>query len=726
MRKPGSIQNLLHTSACLLVWMGPPVFLQGQVSQQNSVPPIQKEYQQNSTKQQNSVYQPKTVQNGKGGFFQTTSLLDAYLDSARYLSNRSPMKAVDFINKAIEESINTNNREKEAQAFLILGDIQQHLGQHDLAVENYKKSIGALDIQKKKKINYSSVANQVTLFNAYKQMAVSLTELSGYDKALETINFSLSKYAYAVPVKDQMEAQRILADVYLKQGKTQSAREVLTGVLEKEQASKNTTGEIQTLLAIGKTWQKDGNENTALEYYTKAKDLSEKTKQSALTIQANGSMASVYRAQKNVDKEVQARNDNIALNNSTNNQIANTKENVEIGNAYLNVNQVNQAANYYNISTQQQSVNTANMTSTGAIQVFSFQPQKKELFSVSNDLGESADAYKTLGEKYAKQNQFEEAALYFGKYAQLQDSIKKIRDKELDDAIAISTNIGKNQQRIDLLEKERELNGKSIDILKQDKVLKDEQLGLKNGIIISLSVIMALMLLAVFFIIRSSREKKKIHQLLALKSLRGQMNPHFIFNALNSVNHYVSQNDERQANRYLSDFSRLMRLVMDSSKYDFIALNEELEMLRLYLQLEHARFKDKFEYEIRVSEQVEDAEWELPPMLVQPYLENAVWHGLRYIDGKGTLKLELEQVGAELQVTITDSGIGRNRSLELKTQNQKKQTSLGMQNISNRVQIMNEIFHTNIRVEIGEAFPGQADCGTRVKLTIPKKPNTNA
>jgi tetratricopeptide (TPR) repeat protein len=706
--------------------MGPPVFLQGQVSQQNSVPPIQKEYQQNSTKQQNSVYQPKTVQNGKGGFFQTTSLLDAYLDSARYLSNRSPMKAVDFINKAIEESINTNNREKEAQAFLILGDIQQHLGQHDLAVENYKKSIGALDIQKKKKINYSSVANQVTLFNAYKQMAVSLTELSGYDKALETINFSLSKYAYAVPVKDQMEAQRILADVYLKQGKTQSAREVLTGVLEKEQASKNTTGEIQTLLAIGKTWQKDGNENTALEYYTKAKDLSEKTKQSALTIQANGSMASVYRAQKNVDKEVQARNDNIALNNSTNNQIANTKENVEIGNAYLNVNQVNQAANYYNISTQQQSVNTANMTSTGAIQVFSFQPQKKELFSVSNDLGESADAYKTLGEKYAKQNQFEEAALYFGKYAQLQDSIKKIRDKELDDAIAISTNIGKNQQRIDLLEKERELNGKSIDILKQDKVLKDEQLGLKNGIIISLSVIMALMLLAVFFIIRSSREKKKIHQLLALKSLRGQMNPHFIFNALNSVNHYVSQNDERQANRYLSDFSRLMRLVMDSSKYDFIALNEELEMLRLYLQLEHARFKDKFEYEIRVSEQVEDAEWELPPMLVQPYLENAVWHGLRYIDGKGTLKLELEQVGAELQVTITDSGIGRNRSLELKTQNQKKQTSLGMQNISNRVQIMNEIFHTNIRVEIGEAFPGQADCGTRVKLTIPKKPNTNA
>ncbi|HEY1039759.1 MAG TPA: histidine kinase, partial [Bacteroidia bacterium] len=336
------------------------------------------------------------------------------------------------------------------------------------------------------------------------------------------------------------------------------------------------------------------------------------------------------------------------------------------------------------------------------------------------------NAYKSLAKEYTKRKEFNKAAMYYERYAQLQDSSKKIRQKELEEAIAISTTIGKNQQRVDLLEKERALTEKSIDILKQDKVLKEDQLGLKNIIIVSLSIAILLMLVAVVMIIRSSREKRKANQLLALKSLRGQMNPHFIFNALNSVNHYVSQNDERQANRYLSDFSRLMRLVMDSSKFDVIPVTEELEMLRLYLQLEHVRFQEKFTYNIQVDDEVENGEFMIPPMLIQPYLENAVWHGLRYIEGKGTLDLKLSLHNSELVVVITDSGIGRQKSKELKTQNQKKHTSLGMQNIENRIDIMNQVFNTSIRVEISDAFPGATNTGTLVKLYIPQKTNAHA
>lgn len=702
------------TIVCVLIIVCAPAFSQGQLNQTNSI------NQSNTSNTQKQSFQ-----------FQKQSILDTYLDSARYLSSRSPMRAVEFINKAIEESIKTSNREKGAIAYLILGDIQQHLGQHDLAIENYKKTIKELSNQKK--LSSLNNNNQITLFNTYKHSTLSYIELSKLDEALTVINISLDKYSSGIPAKEILDAKRLLANVYTKQGKLQESKELLSSLLLQEQNNKNTAGEIETLLALGKIYQTQNDETTAIEYYTKAKELSEKTKQTNYTLDANEQLASVYRKQKKIDKEVAARNSNIAINNSNNNFQANTVQNIEIGNAYLNDNQIDKAVNFYDMGYQQVTSSTGNVTLNSSLNTTTFNwvnPQQTTTpqlsFSASNDLDETAKAYKTIAKEYVKRKEFDKAAIYFEKYARIQDSIKSIRAKELEEAIAISTNLGKNQQRVDLLEQERQLTEKSIDILKQDKALKEDQLGLKNIIIIGLCIAIALMLLAVFFIIRSSREKRKIHQILALKSLRGQMNPHFIFNALNSVNHYVSQNDERRANRYLSDFSRLMRLVMDSSKFDFISIADELEMLRLYLQLEHARFEEKFDYEIKVDEQIEKGEWEIPPMLIQPYLENAVWHGLRYIEGKGRLKMSLSLKDADLLVTITDTGIGRDKSKEIKTQNQKKQTSLGMQNIESRIDIMNQVFHTDIKVEIQDAFPGEKYCGTQVKLLIPQKKNTHA
>jgi len=107
--------------------------------------------------------------------------------------------------------------------------------------------------------------------------------------------------------------------------------------------------------------------------------------------------------------------------------------------------------------------------------------------------------------------------------------------------------------------------------------------------------------------------------------------------------------------------------------------------------------------------------------LIQPYIENAIWHGLRYLEQKGTLIVSFEQIGHELLVTIKDNGIGRNKSLELKTLNQKKQLSIGMQNIENRIGIMNDLFKTNIRVEVTDAYPDSVNCGTKIKLFIPQQ-----
>jgi LytS/YehU family sensor histidine kinase len=220
--------------------------------------------------------------------------------------------------------------------------------------------------------------------------------------------------------------------------------------------------------------------------------------------------------------------------------------------------------------------------------------------------------------------------------------------------------------------------------------------------------------------VRNTRARRRADKLLALQSMTGQMNPHFIFNALNSVNEFISQNDERAANRYLTAFSRLMRKVMDDSKHDFIPLHDEVEMLQLYLGLEHARFKDQFEYKFEVDEDLENAEFQLPPMMVQPYIENAIWHGLRYRPGGGKLFIHFARAADRLQITIQDDGIGISQSKELKTTHQKKQHSLGMKNIGMRMQLMNEIYDAGMAVTVRETHAGAEFPGTTVSILIPQ------
>lgn len=658
---------------------------------------------------QNQVPQQNSIQNSTQSYSKKRGVTygSPDLDSARYLADKNPLRAIEFLNKVIERSIKISDKANEGTAYLILGNIQQKLGQHDLAIENYRKCINVYTYRSKSKGASFNNTSEPNVFYANKQMAVSYIELNNPDKAEEGITHCLD--FYSVPVEEVLSVKRLLATVRLKQNQLQESITLLTDVLAQEKQQNNIDGEIETYLALGEMSLQQKNDDKAESYFTDAKTLAEKNNLPKLALKANDQLAKIFRKQKNVAKEIETRNSNIAINASTNNKQAVVKENIEIGNAYLNTNQMDMAQTYYDKGLTEFSTQLSG-TATDS-----------RLFIKSADLDETAKAYKLLAEQYLKQKNPEKALLYFDAYAKLQDSIKHVRQRELDEAINLSNNLGKNQQRIDLLEKERQLTEKSLDVLSQDKSLKEEQLDFKNTIIYTLLCFLAFTLLAGYFVIRSAKEKRRVNQLLALKSLRGQMNPHFIFNALNSVNHYISQNDERKANRYLSDFSKLMRMVMDSSKHSLVPVNEELDMLRLYLQLEHARFSDKFEYTFNVSDAVIDSEFELPPMLIQPYIENAIWHGLRYLDHKGQLNLRFEEKNQELLVTISDNGIGRNKSLELKTLNQKKQLSIGMQNIENRIGIMNDLFKTNIRVVVTDAYPGETNCGTKVTLFIPQK-----
>ncbi len=198
------------------------------------------------------------------------------------------------------------------------------------------------------------------------------------------------------------------------------------------------------------------------------------------------------------------------------------------------------------------------------------------------------------------------------------------------------------------------------------------------------------------------------------------MNPHFIFNALNSVNSFIASNDERTANKYLTDFSLLMRAVLENSEEDFIPLEKEIALLELYTKLEHFRFQDKFDYTITIDENIHLNDFVIPPMLLQPYIENAVWHGLRYKKSKGRLEIVISQTSPEeIKITIIDDGIGREKSKALKTENQKKQNPKGMGNIKKRVSILNAMYKDKVDVFIDD-FQDEEDRGTRVVVTLKK------
>ena len=320
---------------------------------------------------------------------------------------------------------------------------------------------------------------------------------------------------------------------------------------------------------------------------------------------------------------------------------------------------------------------------------------------------------------YEFKGDFNRALETYQSYVTLVDTLYVRKEQEISKAARFNREIASTQSRITGLEQERELSQSKYDLALTEQELAEESYKRQRWIIYSLIFGIVLTGLAAFFFYRSNQQQKLTNNLLALKSLRSQMNPHFIFNALNSVNNFIAKSDERSANRYLSEFSTLMRSVLENSEEDFIPLDKELELLELYVKLEHSRFPDKFEYVIQVDDNLDVSSYEIPPMLLQPYIENAIWHGLRYKEEKGFLEIKVKAKDTKnVEVQITDDGIGRKKSASLKTKNQKKQKSKGMGNIKQRVAILNDMYGDKVAVTIEDL---QNDgTGTKVIFTLKK------
>ena len=200
-------------------------------------------------------------------------------------------------------------------------------------------------------------------------------------------------------------------------------------------------------------------------------------------------------------------------------------------------------------------------------------------------------------------------------------------------------------------------------------------------------------------------------------ALMSQMNPHFLFNALSSIQRYMTENDTKNANSYLAKFSRLVRMVLENSEQGLITMEEELKQIRSYIELERIRFQGRFDYQVEVADSVDLIEAKVPTMMIQPFIENAIWHGLTHKKEDGLLTVKVGSQGNRVLCEIIDNGVGRKKSQEINARIRKGHRSIGMKNVHERIQLINKLYKVDMEVRVEDLYEnGKIPAGTSAKV----------
>ena len=319
--------------------------------------------------------------------------------------------------------------------------------------------------------------------------------------------------------------------------------------------------------------------------------------------------------------------------------------------------------------------------------------------------------YASLQAIYKLTGDYKNSLASYAIYRDLMDSIYSVQSK---------TQIANLTSKRDADVKQKEIE---IQNLQLDADLK-QRWYLTAGIVLLL--ISSLLAFLFYKRRRDAKQRQKEAELkyqlseVEMKALRAQMNPHFIFNSLQSIQNFLHQKNPDEANVYLLKFSKLMRMVLENSQYAEVPLEDDLQSLELYMQLESLRLKHPFTYEIKVDENIDQEETKIPPLILQPFVENAIWHGLQYKDKSGEIKIFIRKTNGALVCTVEDNGVGVDVSKTLKTVATIKKLSLGMKLTEERLKILSELKKMKTSFNITPIIDSEnKPSGTRIELSLP-------
>jgi tetratricopeptide (TPR) repeat protein len=527
--------------------------------------------------------------------------------------------------------------------------------------------------------------------------------------------------------KGEANAISLIGGIYFQNEQYDEALKLRLKALKIQDDIKDNVSRSSTVLNIALIFCKMNQYGDALNYFKKALTLKQELgdKKGESFVYANmGSMLYDIKKWKEAEEyfikvlEIQKELNDISL-------IANC--NINLGNIYLKLNKQNQAKIYL-----EESLKLYALMGDTVGTVMSL----NSIGTLESDLNKNNEAVEThlkaLGILNHSQDKTPLKAIYDGlkkAYSNLGDDKKALEYYEK--AVEIDKKIYTEDlaKKISKLKEQYELEKKDKNIL-----VLTEQNATTNALsekrklwIITACSFAAILLLSLVLIITINRSRKKQKEIAFIKTkaeleqtaLLAQMNPHFIFNALNSIQYYILSKETEYAYDYLAKFSKLIRQVLINSEQNTIALNKEIETLQLYIELEQRRLKNRFDFEINYANDFPAHDITIPTMLIQPFVENAIWHGIMNMpeDKKGKLVLNFSLTGKQLRISVEDNGVGRKEAALRKVNNEYK--SVGVMFTQKRLELLKTVTKQESEIIITDLIDANGKAiGTKVEILM--------
>lgn len=591
-----------------------------------------------------------------------------------------PKKMIEFAAQALVLSKKISYKAAEGNAYLNMGNANVMLGNYPAALQHFSNAQSVFE----KEIGSNDKEIKNGLARAYGSIGIVFSEQSNYAMALQ---YHLKALKIYEEINDLSKCARVynnIGIVYQSEGDHFRALDYFIRCLKLQEKIGDRTAGITTT-NIGNIYLAQKNYPKALEYYTKAKSLFEKYPNPRGLGELYNNLGLYYKNTGNPEKALEQFNHALAAFDSVDDKFGASDSYAFIGEIYLSQNDYAKA-----LSNTAKSLSLATSLSI---------PERIR------------DSEKNLSQIYQKLNKPDEALEHYKKFTAANDSITNYENVRNSVRAEMNFEFDKKEA---LQKKEQE----------KKEIVYNEQSKRHQQQIIFI-VLFILLAFGIVFLIYNRLQLKKtltLQKELAeyeQKALHLQMNPHFVFNCLGSISSFIVQNGTDSAIKYLSKFSKLMRLTLEYSKESLIPIDKEIESLQNYLELEQLRFNNVFHFSITKSGDIED-DMALPPLLLQPFVENAIIHGLIPRKEAGTIEVDFSIANNALVCTITDNGIGFNKSQELKENLVSVHKSMALDITKKRLEMMEAFTSKTAQVDIRELKSETGEVsGTKVVLNLP-------
>ncbi|NHM06255.1 tetratricopeptide repeat protein [Flavobacterium sp. CYK-4] len=561
-----------------------------------------------------------------------------------------------------------------AEAAMNQGNANIILSQYKIALTYFNQA----ETHYKKQLDRTTTDDQLQktkngLARAYASMGVVYSEVNNYSIALHYYFKALKIYQEINNQKSVSKAYNNIAVVYKSENQLEKALVYLKKALSIQQKLHEPTFGV-TLMNIGQVYFEQGNVKQAFQYYSKAQKELESNQNDRNHALLQSYWGDYFKKQNDIEKAFVYYQKSLTAYENLQNPFGAALALYNMGELYFELQKHNDALTY-----AQKSLDLAQ--SIGVIdQTIHSEKLLSDIYSAMNNPAKSLEHYKG--------------------YVAARDSL---------------TNEDNNKKFL-----RAELN---YEFQKREAILLEQ--NKRQNLFTWFIVIGGLLLIGLVFV---TYNRLQIKRRLTLqkevaeyeqKALHLQMNPHFVFNCLGSISSFIVQNGADLAIMYLSKFSKLMRLTLEYSKGSLIPIDKEIESLQNYLELEQLRFNNKFEFRIGVSPSIED-DMALPPLLIQPFVENAILHGIVPKDGNGNIDVYFNLIDNQLICTVTDDGIGISKSMQMKENSVKAHQSMAMEITKKRLEIIESKTQQKADVRLEEIRNEKnAIAGTRIVISLP-------